>query len=141
LLFRSVVFSLSYFFQLAYNSVQFSRDPEAMTKFVQSRPYADPDVAARKIIEIANSFEPYMDNRLRDVRNTFVTLRLCPLTHGGTKMSEPDAFRFHMEAEECRHRERASNPDDKEAWLRLAADWTKLAQAAERRADSRKLKR
>lgn len=29
-----------------------------------SHPYADPDVAARKIMEIANSLEPYMDGRL-----------------------------------------------------------------------------
>jgi hypothetical protein len=35
-----------------------------MSKHVQSRPLADPDVAARKIVEIANSLEPYMDNRL-----------------------------------------------------------------------------
>jgi hypothetical protein len=33
-------------------------------KFVNTRPYADPDVAARKILEIANSLEPYMDGRL-----------------------------------------------------------------------------
>jgi hypothetical protein len=32
-------------------------------KFVSARPYADPDVA-RKILEIANSLEPYMDGRL-----------------------------------------------------------------------------
>jgi len=35
-----------------------------MNKYVQPRPYADPDVAARKIVEIANSLEPYMDSRL-----------------------------------------------------------------------------
>ena len=35
-----------------------------MNKYVQPRPYADPDVAARKILEIANSLEPYMDGRL-----------------------------------------------------------------------------
>ena len=33
-----------------------------MTKYVQPRPYAD--VAARKIVELANGLEPYMDNRL-----------------------------------------------------------------------------
>jgi len=33
-------------------------------KFVSARPYADPDAAARKILEIANSLEPYMDGRL-----------------------------------------------------------------------------
>jgi hypothetical protein len=35
-----------------------------MNKYVQPRPYADPDVAARKILEIANSLEPYMDGGL-----------------------------------------------------------------------------
>jgi hypothetical protein len=35
-----------------------------MNKYVRPRPYADPDVAARKILEIANSLEPYMDGRL-----------------------------------------------------------------------------
>jgi hypothetical protein len=33
-------------------------------KFVNARPYVDPDIAARKILEIANSLEPYMDGRL-----------------------------------------------------------------------------
>jgi hypothetical protein len=35
-----------------------------MTKFVEPRPYADPEVAARKIIELANAFEPEQDNRI-----------------------------------------------------------------------------
>ena len=35
-----------------------------MNKYMETRPYADPDVAARKIIEIANGLEPYMDGRL-----------------------------------------------------------------------------
>ncbi len=34
------------------------------SKYVHPRPYADPDVAARKIVELANGFEPYMDGRL-----------------------------------------------------------------------------
>jgi len=33
-------------------------------KFVSARPYADPDVAARKIRKIANAHEPYMDGRI-----------------------------------------------------------------------------
>ncbi len=32
--------------------------------FKETRPYADPDAAARKIVELANSLEPYMDGRL-----------------------------------------------------------------------------
>jgi hypothetical protein len=33
-------------------------------KFHEPRRYADADVAAHKIVELANSLEPYMDNRL-----------------------------------------------------------------------------
>jgi hypothetical protein len=35
-----------------------------MNKFVQPRPYADPEAAARKLLEIANAHEPYMDGRI-----------------------------------------------------------------------------
>ena len=35
-----------------------------MTKFVEARPYADPDAAARKLIEIAYSIEPVQDGRI-----------------------------------------------------------------------------
>jgi hypothetical protein len=35
-----------------------------MNKYVQPLPYADPSVAARKILEMTNSHEPYMDGRL-----------------------------------------------------------------------------
>jgi hypothetical protein len=49
-------------------------------------------------------------------------------------MSEADAQRFRKAAEECREQaERTISQLDKEAWLRLAADWIKLAQAAEER--------
>jgi hypothetical protein len=34
-----------------------------MTKLVEARPYADPDAAARKLIEIAYSLEPVQDGR------------------------------------------------------------------------------
>ena len=33
-------------------------------KFVAARPYADPEVAARKLMEIANSVEPVQDCRI-----------------------------------------------------------------------------
>jgi len=33
-------------------------------KFVDTRPLADPDAAARKIVELANAVEPYFDNRI-----------------------------------------------------------------------------
>jgi hypothetical protein len=33
-------------------------------KFATDRPFADPDKAARKLLEIANTVEPYMDQRL-----------------------------------------------------------------------------
>jgi hypothetical protein len=49
-------------------------------------------------------------------------------------MTETDAQRFRKAAQECREQaERAISQLDKEAWLWLAADWIKLAQAAEER--------
>ena len=33
-------------------------------KFVTGRPSADPEVAARKIVEFANAFEPLQDGRI-----------------------------------------------------------------------------
>jgi hypothetical protein len=49
-------------------------------------------------------------------------------------MTENDAERFRQEAEECRSlAERSASPLDKEAWLRLAADWIKLAENADQR--------
>jgi len=35
-----------------------------LMKFVNTRPYADPDAAARKLMEIANSVEPVQDGRI-----------------------------------------------------------------------------
>jgi hypothetical protein len=47
-------------------------------------------------------------------------------------MSKTDADRFRQQAEECRKlAERSASQLDKEAWLRLAADWIKLAENAE----------
>jgi hypothetical protein len=46
-------------------------------------------------------------------------------------MTETDAERFRQEAEECRKlAERSVSQLDKEAWLRLAADWIKLVENA-----------
>jgi hypothetical protein len=45
-----------------------------------------------------------------------------------------DADQYRREAEECRKlAESAVSEPDKEAWLRLAADWVKLAESAEQR--------
>jgi hypothetical protein len=33
-------------------------------KFVTDRPFADPDAAARKLLELANAFEPVHDGRI-----------------------------------------------------------------------------
>jgi hypothetical protein len=33
-------------------------------KFVEKRPFADPEVAARKLLELANAFEPIQDGRI-----------------------------------------------------------------------------
>jgi hypothetical protein len=52
--------------------------------------------------------------------------------HSLNAMIETDADRFRKQAEECRQlAARAINEVDKQAWLRLAADWIKLAQEVE----------
>jgi hypothetical protein len=33
-------------------------------KFVEKRPFADPEVAARKLVELADTFEPVHDGRI-----------------------------------------------------------------------------
>jgi hypothetical protein len=45
-----------------------------------------------------------------------------------------DADQFRQEAEQCRQMaEGCVSQPDREAWLRLAADWVKLAESAEQR--------
>jgi hypothetical protein len=45
-----------------------------------------------------------------------------------------DADRFRKQARECvEQAERSISPLDKETWLRVAAEWMKLAQSAEDR--------
>jgi hypothetical protein len=47
-----------------------------------------------------------------------------------------DSEKFRRQADESRQQAaKAINPLDKEAWLRLAEEWIKLAQASERRGD------
>jgi hypothetical protein len=49
-------------------------------------------------------------------------------------MSDQNVARFRAQADDCRQQaERAINLLDKEAWLRLAGEWIKLAQASEKR--------
>ena len=49
-------------------------------------------------------------------------------------MTDTDADRFRKKAEECSQQaERSVSQLEKEHWLRLAADWIKLAENAEER--------
>jgi hypothetical protein len=49
-------------------------------------------------------------------------------------MSDEDIARFRAHAEQCQiQADRAVRPEDQEAWLRMAAEWIKLALDAERR--------
>jgi hypothetical protein len=49
-------------------------------------------------------------------------------------MSESEADRLRRQAEECRTQAaKAISPLDKEAWLRVAGDWIKLAQSSDAR--------
>ncbi|MBB4373572.1 hypothetical protein GGD63_006395 [Bradyrhizobium sp. cir1] len=54
-------------------------------------------------------------------------------------LSGEEADRYRFEAEECRRlAERAIKQPDREAWLRLAADWMKLAEGASLRDERKK---
>jgi hypothetical protein len=49
-------------------------------------------------------------------------------------MSDDDAARFRKQADECREQAaKAVSPLDKEAWLRVAEEWIKLAMSVEKR--------
>ncbi len=57
---------------------------------------------------------------------------LCNLTFA--MHTDNDGARFRQAAEECREQaRRAGKPSDKEQWLRLAADWLRLAEDVEGR--------
>jgi hypothetical protein len=48
------------------------------------------------------------------------------------KKSETPAQRYRRQAEECRlQAKKAMRTVDREAWLRLAADWTRLARSTD----------
>jgi hypothetical protein len=49
-------------------------------------------------------------------------------------MSADDSAKFRMQAEDCRQQaEKVISPLDKEATLRVAEEWLKLASSAEKR--------
>ena len=50
-----------------------------MKKFVVNRPFADPDAAARKIIEIANDVEAVQDGRIYIEASMRRSLRLAAM--------------------------------------------------------------
>jgi hypothetical protein len=48
------------------------------------------------------------------------------------KFTEKDAEIFRREARDCRdHADKASDPADREGWLKLADEWAKLVEVAE----------
>jgi hypothetical protein len=54
--------------------------------------------------------------------------------HYPVAMSDDYAAMFRKQAEECRaHAAEAVNPIDKEAWLRLAEEWPKMASSVDGR--------
>jgi hypothetical protein len=60
-------------------------------KFVDARPYADPDVAARKLVELANAVEPYFNNRIliEKINGPFLyDLRGSPDEYWGREVDE-----------------------------------------------------
>jgi hypothetical protein len=63
-------------------------------KFVAARPYADPEAAARKLMEIANSVEQVQDGRIHVEKINWPMLhdlRATPSTRRGSTMPSPRA--------------------------------------------------
>jgi hypothetical protein len=57
---------------------------------------------------------------------------------GTPRMSSDDPARYREQAEYCRRQaQRAHDPRDKEAWLKIAGDWLQLASDADRRRSQR----
>jgi hypothetical protein len=62
------------------------------------------------------------------------SIRYVTATYYDSAMPATEVARFRHEVEETRKlAEKAISPLDKEAWLRIAAEWNKLAHGAERR--------
>jgi hypothetical protein len=60
-----------------------------LVKFVDTRPLADPDAAARKIVELANAVEPYFDNRI------LIEKINGPFLYGKRQADAVQALKFH----------------------------------------------
>jgi len=61
-----------------------------------------------------------------------VILGVVPFGLSTSLMSKDEADRFRKQAEECREQAaKALSPLDKEAWLRVAEEWLKLALSAD----------
>jgi hypothetical protein len=55
------------------------------------------------------------------------------------RMAEDDADRFRRQAQECvEQAERSISPLDKETWLRVAAEWMRLARSLDDRDGKRR---
>ena len=52
-------------------------------KFVESRPYANPEVAARKLVEIASTIEPVQNGRI------YIELVNAPFLKAGARRCSP----------------------------------------------------
>lgn len=63
----------------------------------------------------------------------FPSVRTSMLCIIPVAMTDADAQRYRRRAGECRESAKNANPHEREAWLRLAADWDTLAQAAKQR--------
>jgi hypothetical protein len=55
-------------------------------KFLEPRPFSDPEVAARKLVEFANAFEPVQDGRIYIERSTG---RFCSSSRAHLRSTRP----------------------------------------------------
>jgi hypothetical protein len=55
-------------------------------KLVEQRPFADPDVAARKLLELAHAVEPIQDGRIHIEK---LTARSCSISRQRRRNTRP----------------------------------------------------
>ena len=94
------------------------------------------EAAERAVCNNANPRDPTKAQACYNSRKLAYDGHLAKLRNAeeGIGMSVSDVDRFRKEAEEARRQaERAISSLDKEEWLRVAAEWIKLALDAEKR--------
>ena len=101
----------------------------ALAGSIDSPCLGSPPILGRRTSRLRRSFSD--TGRFQFEFGSGLSSLLCIISVG---MSDDNATRFRKQAEECREQAaKAVSPLDKEAWLRVAEEWLKLALSVEMR--------